>query len=117
MTGTDDTVALAAARAMRARTAGAVLVTLGPDGAIVLDHDGDAWRVGPPPERGSYPVGSGDSLLAGLTVATASGHSLPEAARRGAAVAAANALRPGQGEFDPTDADRMLPAIALDRIR
>ena len=116
MTGTDETVALAAARAMRARTAGAVLVTLGPDGAIVLDDAGGAWRVGAPPERGRYPVGSGDSLLAGLIVALASGHSLPEAARRGAAVAAANALLPGQGEFDPTDADRMLPAIALHRI-
>ena len=41
---------------------------------------------------------------------------LPEAARRGGAVAAANALVPGQGEFDPADADRMLPAITLDRI-
>jgi fructose-1-phosphate kinase PfkB-like protein len=61
-------------------------------------------------------VGSGDSLLAGILVALASGHSLPEAARRGGAVAAANALRPGQGEFDPLDADRMLPAITLDRL-
>lgn len=116
MTGTDATVALAATQAIHARTAGAVLVTLGPDGAIVLDDAGAAWRVGAPPERGRYPVGSGDSLLAGLSVALASGHSLPEAARRGAAVAAANALRPGQGEFDPTDADRMLPAITLDRV-
>ncbi len=116
MTGTDEAVAVAAARAMRARTAGAVLVTRGPDGAVVIDDAGGAWRVGAPPERGRYPVGSGDSLLAGLLVALGSGHSLPEAARRGGAVAAANALVPGQGEFDPADADRMLPAITLDRI-
>jgi 1-phosphofructokinase family hexose kinase len=116
MTGTDEAAAIAAARAIRARTAGAVLVTLGLDGAIVIDDAGGAWRVGGPPERGRYPVGSGDSLLAGLVVALASGHSLPEAARRGGAVAAANALLPGQGEFDPADADRMLPAITLDRI-
>lgn len=116
MTGTDETVVLAAARAMRARTAGAVLVTRGPDGAVIVDDAGGAWRVGAPPERGRYSVGSGDSLLAGLMVAFASGHSLPEAARRGGAVAAANALVPGQGEFDPADADRMLPAITLDRI-
>jgi 1-phosphofructokinase family hexose kinase len=116
MTGTDDTVVLAAARALRARTAGAVLVTRGRDGAIVIDDVGGAWRVGAPPEFGRYPVGSGDSLLAGLSVALGSGHALPEAARRGGAVAAANALVPGQGEFDPVDADRMLPAITLERI-
>ncbi|MBI3749850.1 MAG: hexose kinase [Chloroflexi bacterium] len=114
--GADEVDVLAAARALRARTAGAVLVTRGADGAVVLDEAGVAWRVGPPPERGRYPVGSGDSLLAGLLVALGSGHSLPEAARRGGAVAAANALRPGQGEFDPHDADRILPAITLDRI-
>jgi 1-phosphofructokinase family hexose kinase len=116
MTGTDEAVAVAAARAVRAKTAGAVLVTRGPDGAVVIDDAGGAWRVGAPPERGRYSVGSGDSLLAGLLVALGSGHSLPEAARRGGAVAAANALLPGQGEFDPIDADRMLPAITLDRI-
>ncbi len=116
MTDTDEASALAAARAIRARTAGAVLVTLGLDGAVVIDDAGSAWRLGGPPERGRYSVGSGDSLLAGLLVALGSGHSLPEAARRGGAVAAANALLPGQGEFDPADADRMLPAITLDRI-
>jgi 1-phosphofructokinase family hexose kinase len=116
MTGTDEAVGLAAARAIRDRTAGAVLVTLGLDGAVVIDDAGSAWRLGGPPERGRYSVGSGDSLLAGLLVALGSGHSLPEAARRGGAVAAANALLPGQGEFDPADADRMLPAITLDRI-
>lgn len=114
--GAEEADVLAAARALQARTAGAVLVTRGADGAVVLDEARMAWRVGPPPQRGRYPVGSGDSLLAGILVALASGHSLPEAARRGAAVAAANALRPGQGEFDPLDADRMLPAITLDRL-
>lgn len=115
-TGSDETAVLAAARALRVRTGGAVLVTRGPDGAVVIDDAGAAWRVGAPPERGLYPVGSGDSLLAGLLVALGSGRAMPEAARRGGAVAAANALRPGQGVFDPAEADRLLPAITLDRI-
>ena len=34
---------------MRAGTAGAVLVTRGPDGAVVIDDAGGAWRVGAPP--------------------------------------------------------------------
>jgi 1-phosphofructokinase family hexose kinase len=106
---------VAAARALRKRTNGVALVTRGLDGAILVDEVG-AWRVGGPPERGRYPVGSGDSLLAGLLVALASGFALPEAARRGGAVGAANALTPGQGELDPADADRMLPAITLEPI-
>jgi len=108
--------AVEAARAIRARTGGTVLVTRGLDGAVLVDESGSAWRIGGPPERGRYPVGSGDSLLAGLLVALAAGFPLVEAARRGGAVGAANALVPGQGELDPADADRMLPAIGVERI-
>ena len=61
-------------------------------------------------------MGSGDSLLAGLLVALAAGFPLPESARRGSAVGAANALVAGQGELDPAAADRMLPTIRVDRI-
>lgn len=116
MTGTDEAVVVAAARAIHARTAGPVLVTRGLDGAVLIVDAGDGWRVGAPPELGRYPVGSGDSMLAGLVVALASGHPLPEAARRGGAVAAANALVPGQGRLAPADADRLLQAITLERL-
>ncbi len=114
--GVGEATAVEAARRIRALTDGVVLVTRGPDGAILLDDDGSVWRIGGPPERGRYPVGSGDSLLAGLLVALAAGFPLVEAARRGGAVGAANALVPGQGELDPADADRMLPGIGADRI-
>ena len=114
--GAGEAAALAAARAIAELTGGAVVVTRGLDGAIVREDSGASWRIGGPPERGRYPVGSGDSLLAGLAVGLASGFSLPEAARRGSAVGAANALVPGQGELDPADADRMLRAVILARI-
>ncbi len=106
-----------AARMIRAATGGAVLVTRGMDGAVLVDEAGSAWRIGGPPERGRFPVGSGNSLLAGLLVALSRGYPLTEAARRGVAVGAANALVPGQGELDPADADRILPAIAVEPIR
>lgn len=109
--------AVEAAHRIGVRTGGSVLVTRGADGAVLVNGDGSAWRIGAPPERGRYPVGSGDSLLAGLVVALAAGFPLVEAARRGGAVGAANALAPGQGELDPADADRMLPAISVDRFR
>jgi 1-phosphofructokinase family hexose kinase len=105
-----------AACTIQRRTGGVALVTRGPNGAALVDDEGTAWRIGGPPRQGRYPVGSGDSLLAGLVVALAAGFALAEAARRGVAVGAANALIPGQGELDPAEADAMLPAIALDRI-
>ena len=111
-----DEGAISAARELGRRTGGTALVTRGAAGAIVVDDAGAAWRIGGPPERGRYPVGSGDALLAGLLVALASGFALPEAARRAGAVGAANALLPGQGVFDPADADRMLPAITLEPL-
>jgi 1-phosphofructokinase family hexose kinase len=114
--GTDEAAVVAAAHALAETTGGVALVTRGLDGAVVVDDSGVAWHIGGPPERGRYPVGSGDSLLAGFVVALAAGFALPEAARRGSAVGAANALVPGQGELEPAAADRMLPAISLAQI-
>jgi 1-phosphofructokinase family hexose kinase len=113
---TAEGAAVEAARRIGARTGGAVLVTRGTEGAVLVDDASGAWRIGGPPETGRYPVGSGDSLLAGLAVALAAGHPLVEAARRGSAVGASNALIPGQGELSAADAERMLPAIGVSRI-
>jgi 1-phosphofructokinase family hexose kinase len=116
LAGDDEAAAVAAARALGDRTGGVVVVTRGLEGALIRDDAGATWRIGGPPERGRFPVGSGDSLLAGLVVGLASGLALPEATRRGAAVGAANALVPGQGELNPADADRMLRVISLARL-
>ncbi len=105
--------AVASARALREAGAAMALVSRGAAGAVLVDEVGAAWRVGPPPELGSFPVGSGDSLMGGLAAALAQGHPAPEAARRGVAAAAANALHPGQGRLDPRDVARLLPGVAL----
>ena len=104
--------ALAAARALRTAGAGAAIVTLGTAGAV-LAIDSGTWRIGPPPELGTYAVGSGDAFLAGLVHGVLGGGSLEEAARLGAAVAAANALVPGQGELRLEDVERLRPRIEL----
>ena len=49
----------------------------------------------------------------GMRIASAAA---PKAMRQGSAIGAANALVPGQGEFDPRDADRILRALRVDRI-
>jgi tagatose 6-phosphate kinase len=108
--------AVAAARALRAAGATIACVTRGLDGAVIVDEAGAAWRIGAPPELGPYPVGSGDSMLAGFAAGVAAGHPAAEAARRGSVAAAANALRPGQGELDPGDLARLEPLATVDRL-
>lgn len=105
---------LEAARRLRERGAGQALVTRGADGAVFVGDE--AWSLGPPPERGPYSVGSGDALLAGFAVALAGGRSLPDALRFATAAATANALRPGQGEVDPADVDRLFPSCTVQRL-
>ncbi len=112
----DEARVVEAAHRIRRQTAGLVMITRGPEGAILVDEVGSAWRIGGPPERGQYPVGSGDTLLAGFAAALWSGHPAVEATRHGGALGAANALIPGQGEFDARDADRILQVIRVDRI-
>jgi 1-phosphofructokinase family hexose kinase len=110
---TDEVGVVRAARAICAGGAGMALVSRGVDGAVLLDEAGRAWRIGPPGEHGRFPVGSGDSMLAGFVAALADGAGTAEAVRRASAAAAANALRPGQGDLDPADAERLLAGITL----
>ena len=108
--------ALAAARALRADGAVIALITRGVEGAVLVDEHGAAWRVGPPPEHGQYPVGSGDSFLAGFLRGIGEGVSTAQAARLAIAAGAANALHPGQGAVDPADVARIRPRVALARF-
>jgi fructose-1-phosphate kinase PfkB-like protein len=102
-----------AAVEIRSRTGGdghAAVITLGERGMVLVDPDGDAWH-GAVATRGSYPVGSGDALLAGLLTAMAAGEPWPRAAALGLGAAAANAEVPGAGRLDPRRA-RELAATA-----
>lgn len=64
--------AIEAASALRARGAGAVLASLGPDGAVLLQGDQIWYGEGPVAEPRST-VGAGDAMLAGFLAAGASG--------------------------------------------
>lgn len=83
--------ALTAARRLRERGAGAVLASLGPDGAVLVDPDGavhgEAHVAGP-----RSTVGAGDALLAGFLAAGAHG---PDALRTALGWAAAAVQQPG----------------------
>ncbi|MGI8714431.1 MAG: 1-phosphofructokinase family hexose kinase, partial [Solirubrobacteraceae bacterium] len=71
--------ATAAMHEIQDRTGGdahAVAITLGDRGAVLLDPHGGAWR-GRLDVCGRYPVGSGDTFLAGLLVGLVRGGSWP----------------------------------------
>jgi ribokinase len=87
----------------------AVVVTLGADGALVVE-DGRAIRVPAVPVRPVDTTAAGDAFCGGLADALAGGAALGDAARWAARVAAAACLRPGAQASLPTPADlRSLP--------
>jgi 1-phosphofructokinase family hexose kinase len=97
--------ALAAARALRGG-GGAGAVTRGPAGAVLVTPAGAALA-GTLDAPGRYPVGSGDSFLAGLVVARAGGAEWDDALRLALGAAAANAAVPGAARFARADAERL----------
>jgi ribokinase len=90
----------------------AVVVTLGADGALVVER-GQAGHVPAVPVTAVDTTAAGDAFCGGLADALAAGAALPEATRRAVRVAAAACLRPGAQASLPTPADlRALPGAA-----
>jgi ribokinase len=86
----------------------AVVVTLGADGALVVEH-GRARHVPAVPVR-PVDTTAGDAFCGGLADALAAGATLEDAARRAVRVAAAACLRQGAQASLPAPADlRALP--------
>jgi 1-phosphofructokinase family hexose kinase len=112
----DPASAVEATRIVREAGATCVIVTLGGDGAVIATAEQHVHLV-PPAIRGSYPVGSGDAVLAGLAVAFARGESITEAARFGLAAGIANAQVPGAGRLDRAFAEQILERIGVAPIR
>jgi fructose-1-phosphate kinase PfkB-like protein len=85
-----------AARALVEEGAGAALVTLGSDGAVLVTAGG-GWRLVPPRVQRVNTVGAGDSLSAGVAAGLLQGRSLLAAVRLGMAAAASDVttLLPG----------------------
>ena len=81
---------------------GAALVTLGADGAVLVDEDG-AWAATPPRNRVVSTVGAGDSSLAGYLLAHTQGAGPDERLRHAVRYGAAAASLPGTQPPAPAD--------------
>jgi 1-phosphofructokinase family hexose kinase len=88
--------AMAAAREIATRGAGAVVLTMRGEGAVAVAW-GRAWQVRPPREDVVRAIGAGDSFAAGLAVGLGRGLDFAETLRLAAAAGAATALHSGTG--------------------
>jgi 1-phosphofructokinase len=93
---------LPVARALVPAKVAAALVTLGPDGAVLVNADG-AWQATPPPIRVVSTVGAGDSSLAGYVLADVAGDDPAGRLRRSVQYGAAAASQPGTQAPTPAD--------------
>jgi 1-phosphofructokinase/tagatose 6-phosphate kinase len=101
--------ALAAARKLRDLAGGdghAGLVTRGAEGVVLAAPDGTLYE-GMLYVRGRYPVGSGDSFLAGLVTALDRGLGWDEALALALGAATANAEIPGAGRLERARAEEL----------
>ena len=95
--------AKAAAEILQQRGAGAVLVTLGERGVVVVD---EGWEHIPaPPVRAVDASGAGDAFIGSLAVFLLEGLSLRQAAQCANRVAALSVTRPGTQASFPTRAE------------
>ena len=83
-----------------------VVVSLGPQGALLVTRDGFEHIPAPPVHKRST-VGAGDSMVAGMVWALSAGRSLPEMARLGVACGTAATMNPGTELFHPEDVWRL----------
>jgi ribokinase len=95
---------LAAAKELQARLGGAVVVTLGAEGSLVLDVDGAHHRLNAHEVTAVDTVGAGDAYCGALGAHLAAGHPLLEAARHGGAAGSLAVTRPGAEPSLPTAA-------------
>jgi 1-phosphofructokinase len=102
-----------AASRLRDLGAGAVLASLGADGAVLVDDDG-AIHGRTPTVSPLSSVGAGDAMLAGFLAGGGIG---AEALVEGLAWGAAAVLQPGSGMPSPDDIDRTVVRIEQHDIR
>ena len=107
---TDEAKECEAARELLARGfAKVIVVSLGERGALLVAEDAELRMPAIEVPAGSA-VGAGDSMVAGITLALASGKSLEEALRYGVAAGAAALITPGSELARREDVERLYSA-------
>jgi 6-phosphofructokinase 2 len=90
----------------------AVMVSLGPAGAMLITKD-EVYHAIPPVVKRLSTVGAGDSMLAGVVLSLAAGKSLKEALQYGVACGTAATLNPGTELCKLEDVERLYKIISM----
>lgn len=93
-----------------------VLVSLGEEGAILVNHS-IVLKAGIPKMHVVNPVGSGDSMIAGCLHALAKGESMDESLKFACAAGAANALEEETGKVNPETLKALLEKIWIYELK
>ncbi|WP_308639635.1 1-phosphofructokinase family hexose kinase [Paenibacillus silvisoli] len=91
----------------------ALLVSLGREGCLAALPDGRLWLAAPPAIDAVNAVGSGDSFVAGWTVACSLGLDVPDALRLAIAAGTVNAMSPGTGQVSREAVDAMVDRVQV----
>jgi 1-phosphofructokinase family hexose kinase len=102
----------AAARELLPRGLRVAIISMGARGAVCATQD-RVLHVIPPRVQSRSTVGSGDSLVAGLAIALATGADLVEGLRLGTAAGAATAMTAGTQLGTREDVERLLPSVEI----
>lgn len=92
-----------------------VVISLGKDGALLVSENG-TFHGRPPQVEAVNTVGCGDSMVGAFAVAFERNYTETEALRYAIAVAAANALSPDTGDFDPEKCEELLKQVTVERL-
>jgi 1-phosphofructokinase family hexose kinase len=95
---------------------GAVMTTLGKQGAIVVSRDSEALLVAAPQTEALSSVGAGDAALAGYLAALREGRPLTERARWAMAAGAANCAALGAATCTRAQVEEMVPQITVEPV-
>ncbi|WP_218925618.1 1-phosphofructokinase family hexose kinase [Microcella indica] len=110
LTTIEDRVA-AAEELVRRGSVETVALTLGGDGAVLVNREGTT-RLRPPPIEVASTVGAGDSFLAGVVLRLAEGRDIAEAFRAGVAAGAAAAMTAATELCHRDDVERLESELA-----
>ncbi len=105
----------AAGKAIQAMGAGNVVISLGKQGALLINGQ-RAWLAASPEIVERNPIGAGDSMVAGLVWGLSQGHGMPEALCRGIACGAATASQSGTSVGSLAQVTELLKQVSLSEV-
>lgn len=92
---------------------GALAVSLGGDGAVLVERHGAVHWFRPPDVVVQSTVGAGDAMVGGIVTGLTMGDTLVEATRRGVAAGTATVLTPGTDLCHAPDVERIIPEVTV----